>query len=140
MIRAGVALAIAAALASPAASASLFSYNWTSDAKLISDDGRAFTVYVHPHQDVILLEPRMVEITRSLAGADMPGKWPINVWRHAAELWVAPVGCGISDIHAAWGKSAGAWEAAFVCPPGIDLRRLAHEQHSALMAGAPLHP
>ena len=138
MRRAATAFAIAAALSPPAA-AGIFDYSWP-DAKLISDDGHAFTVYLQPKRDVILLEPRLIQAyTGPPTAWGAPSKWPINVWRHAAELFVQPIGCGLSDVHAVW-KTGAAWEADVVCPADVDLHKLVSAQRHELLAGQPLHP
>jgi hypothetical protein len=112
-------------------------WGWNSDAKVVDIDG-AFNVWVYRprNHDSLLLEPRMSEI---LGGAGAVSHWPIAFWRHAAEAFVRPVGCGISDVQAI-SKDGAAWRALYVCPPGVDLRALVMAQRPALQQGQPLHP
>ena len=117
---------------------SLFSagWPWSADAKVLDDQGRTYTIYVHRKHDVLLIQPRMSEI---IGGAGAVSHWPINSWRHAAETFVAPLGCGIPDVYAVT-KAGATWEATFVCPTGVDLRATVIAQRAALQQGQPLHP
>jgi hypothetical protein len=67
-----------------------------------------------------------------------PGRWPLDVWLHAAQHFVRPIGCDISDIHAGW-RMGGTWEVTYVCPDQVDLRALIKAQRSDLKRGVPLH-
>lgn len=100
-----------------------------SDAKVLLPDGGAFSVYVHPKDPTILIENRIAQSGRAQS-------YDIGIWRSAAESFVKPIGCGISEVK---NISAGAWEAAYACPPGVDLRGLAMAQRRELQGGAPLH-
>lgn len=123
-------------LASPAAFAAGFlTYPWTASATF-DDGGRRFVAYINGKTDTILLQGSWKEIVHE---ARSMRDWPIQYWRQAAETLVGPAGCGISDVHALM-KNGATWEATFVCPAGVDLRKLAKEQHEALMKGEPLHP
>ena len=133
----GAAAALALIPVSASAVDSLFSYPWTASAKLVSDDGLVFTVYLHPKHNSLLLQPRMSEILGS-EGTKGPTGWGTNIWRHAAEYFVQPIGCGVSDIDPV-SKSGATWEAQVVCPPGVDLHLLMRDQHDALLRGEPLH-
>lgn len=121
-------------VASPTLGASLFSYPMNFGQATIHDQGRTFTLWVHPKENRILLE-----VPPGEAVFKKPTKWPIEYWRHAAEIFVAPVGCGIQDVDVNWREGA-AWEATFVCPPGVDLRALVKAQSPALKKGVPLQP
>lgn len=132
-----VALALILALGPASASAgSLFDYmKLTYDAKL-TVDGRVFSVMLHKSQDRFLLQPSMHE---AFTGMGAPAHWPLPVWRKAAETFVEPVGCGISDMDAI-SRHGGSWEATYVCPPGVDLRALVAAERKDLRQGLPLHP
>jgi hypothetical protein len=131
-----LALVILLSGASVAAAQSLWSYNWTASATF-DDQGRRFVAYINPKLDTILLQPSMREL---FGGAKVVDAWPIVYWRHAAESFVGPVGCGISDVKHHGAPHSESWEATFVCPAGVDLRGLAAAQRAGLMRGEPLHP
>jgi hypothetical protein len=132
----GALIAVALLVSAPAAEAqSILSYKWTSDA-LVLDHGRAFTIYIHPKADTLLIQPRLSQV---YGGRAKPQDWPLDYWRQAAEAFVEPIGCGISDVSVK-SRIGATWQAVFVCPPGVDLRRLAADQHATLIKGEPLHP
>jgi hypothetical protein len=114
--------------------ANLLAYNWAGSDAMIIDTGRSFQIYVHPRQDKLLVQPSM-----SQALHDVPGRWPLAYFRHAAEAFVAPLGCGISEMDVVGPKAGASWEASYVCPEGVDLRALIREQRRGLKTGAPIH-
>ena len=114
-------------------SASLLSYPWSSSG-LIKDQGKSFTVYVHGKENSILLQPRLINTFNQDTSS-----WPISTWRHAAETFVSPIGCGISDVKAV-SRMAASWEATYVCPEGIDLKSIARSERAWLLKGEPLRP
>lgn len=120
--------------AASAQAASLLSYPMNWGQATVHDEGRTFKLWVHPKENRILLEASLGE-----AMLNNPSKWPIEYWRHAAETFVTPAGCGIEDVAAHW-RAGGAWEATYVCPPGVDLRALVNAQSAALKKGLPLQP
>lgn len=118
------------AFTSPVFGASLLSYGMaTADAKVISE-GKIFSVYIHPHENLLLLQPKLFQANTAI--------WNIADYRAAAELLVAPVGCGIQSVHAItiMGET---WEAEYVCPTEINLRELIKTQRPSLKRGLPLH-
>ena len=135
-MRAAVVASALALTAVPALAGSIFDYGHMADAKVILN-GRTFEITVHGKRDTMMLQPTM---GGAWSLSDPPGKWPLPVWRKAAEAFVSPAGCGISDIVALGIKTAGTWEATFVCPAGIDLHELVAEQRVELRRGQPLHP
>lgn len=131
-MRTATAVLVAGLLAStPAAAANLLSY--TIAAAKLRIEGRTFRVTVHPKQNLILLQ---ASIGESFSGgrADL---WPVGTWRAAAEAMVTPIGCGISEVKVL-SKIGGSWEAAYVCPEGVDLRLIYLAQRKQLDKGEPL--
>lgn len=114
--------------------ADLLSYHGFASARITDEAGRTFNIYVNGSRPTLLLEPRL-----GTALSGQPSKWPLPYWRHAAESFVAPLGCGISEIRAI-AVSGAAWEATYVCPATINLPALVAAQRPQLLAGAPLHP
>lgn len=127
------ALIAALAVAPPASAASIFDYGHMPDAKVVVD-GRTFEIIVHTKRDTILIRPTMAE---AMSWSDLVDHWPLAVYRKAAEAFVGPLGCGIESVKVVLKPS---FEAAFVCPAGVDLHELVFEQHAALANGQPLHP
>jgi len=127
--------ALFVALAIPATShaGSLLSYGWRTAGAEETVDGKHFSIYIHPKDNTILLQPKMGALFH-----DIPAQWPLVVWRQAAEAFVSPIGCGISDVKAMT-RTGATWEATYVCPDGVDLRALAESQRSDLKKGAILH-
>lgn len=122
--------AVALGLSACASTGRLFSYGDHQAAALfIAPTGERLSVYVHPTDDVLLFQPRLG------AGFLATGKEPIYAWRTAAEAFVKPAGCGISTVKLV---AAGSWEAAYVCPAGVDLRRLIASQRAQLQQGVAL--
>ncbi len=121
---------VALLLSGCASTSQLMSYGVELSDALVTVDGRRFTVYVHPRDDTLLLQPKMG------AGFLPNGEEPIYTWRKVAEQFVAPVGCGISAVKF---LTSASWEANYVCPAGVDLRGLVVAQRAQLQQGAPLH-
>lgn len=88
------------------------------------------TVYVHPREDMLMIQPAMGQIGDATS-------WPDNVFRAAATYLIRPVGCTVGEPVRIGG---GTYEAPFTCPAGVDLRALLRSQRDAVIAGAPLHP
>jgi hypothetical protein len=129
LIAAGFAVAGA-----PAAAAGLLSYGLATSDATVREDGRTFRFYVHPHENLLLIQPSMGQaITKH------PDKWPQEVWRHAAETLVSPAGCAIVDVHDK-SKIGATWEASYACPSGVDLRALMMAQRPTITRGEPLRP
>jgi hypothetical protein len=104
-----------------------------SEATVVVGDN-TFRIYTNKRgKSTIALEPAMKDMGKN------PATWPLPVWRAAAEKFVAPVGCGISDV-VAIARNGGAWEATYVCPAGVDLKALIRAQTRDLQQGVPIHP
>jgi hypothetical protein len=113
-----------------------------ADAK-VSVDGKAFSIWVHPADNDLLVQ-------RALGAAMGQGfvsglslnsvnlMDPKPYWKRAAELITAPLGCTVTDIYTLDNRTS--WEAPYACPPGVDLRAKVAEQRAALRAGAPIRP
>jgi hypothetical protein len=100
-----------------------------------SDDGRVFWFYLHKGSgDKLMIQPRP-----KLSFTDAPANWPENVWRHAVEYFVRPIGCTVSDVHP-MSRLGGTWSATLACPPEVHFRELYAAQRDALKRGEPLHP
>lgn len=122
-----------ALLGGSAQAAGMMSYGMaTADAELVYE-GRAFSIYVHPKQDLLMLQPKLSETFKP----PIPPEWPIGFWRGAAEQFVKPAGCGIPEVHVL-SKNGATWEASYLCPAGLDLRALILAQRSALKRGSEL--
>ena len=123
------------ALAIPATSfaGSLLSYGFSKSVAHETVEGKHFTLYVHPKDKTILVQPKLVENLH-----DVPSQWPLVVWRQAAEAFVSPIGCGISDVKVLT-RMGASWEATYICPDGVDLRSVAEAQRADLKRGTPLH-
>lgn len=87
----------------------------------------AFSVYVHPKDDTLLIQRRVAQ-TGSNDGPELI--------RIVASQFLASVECSASNVAFI---GPGSWEASFACPPGVDLRTLVRDQRTALQAGASLH-
>lgn len=123
--------ALAAAIvfvALPAQAGNLLSYGWgMADASVPMGDGH-FNIWVHHKDNTFLIEPGLSTV---MVGG---GHFPDLTWRQVAEAFVSSVGCGISDVRPI-SRAGAAWEATFVCPPGVDLHALVKAQRAALKAG-----
>lgn len=128
-------MASAAALASaiPASADSLFTY--TIGPFPVTVDGRKLDVTLSTKSDTLLVQAHPFQGDRHGLAAD----WPIEIWRRAAEKFVEPAGCGISAVTVKW-RIGATWEAAFVCPAGIDLSALVKAQKERLKSGLPIEP
>lgn len=133
----------AAALAGCASLGRMESYgNRLADAKT-QVDGHAFSLWVHPTEDTIMVQRGMGgalgqgAISGLTFGAvDTAPMKPI--WRRAAEWLTAPLGCSVTDAYSIDNKVT--WEAPYACPAGVDLRKKVAEQRTSLRAGEPIKP
>jgi hypothetical protein len=148
MIRAGLFLAAALAVASAAFAEPAFKPGDLSVGRykggqywgVVTTHGRTVRIGVDGKRDGMILLPSQGELNRAIFGGG-PGQWPMDYWREGVEAFLEPVGCGVPDVGLLKGlPSAMAirW-ASFECPPDVDLRKLMREQHDALMRGEPLH-
>ena len=128
-----VALLLAGAAGTAARAASIFDYGHEPDAKIVVE-GRTFLLTLHAKRDTIEVRPTVGE---AWSASDPTISWTLPVFRSAVETFLAPVGCGVSDVTIIMRPT---WEAAFVCPPGVDLHALVIVQRRSLQAGQPLHP
>lgn len=127
-------IGVAALAATPALAGSLFDYGHMPDA-IVTVEGRTIKLTVHAVRDTIMLQPTMAE---AWSISDPVLHWPMSAWQTAADQFVAPVGCKVTDIDGL--GAAGIWEARFTCPPGVDLHQLIANQRALLQRGQPLHP
>jgi hypothetical protein len=126
------AAAAAAISAGDAGATSLFSYGLATSDASVNEDGRTFRFYVHPHENLLLIQP-----SAGSAWTKHPQKWPQEAWKHAAATLVAPAGCAVTEIHVK-SRIGATWEAGFACPAGVDLRALMMAQRAAITHGEPL--
>ena len=87
--------------------------------------GRTFSVYVHPTEDTLLIQPSI---------ADMQASVSDTVMRLALEDFIKPTDCRITAPVVIAG---GSWEAHYTCKTA-DLRRLIQTQKASLVAGSTL--
>lgn len=93
--------------------------------------GRIVTIAPHRQKKQLLMQ-------KAISSAfSRPEVWTIDVYREAAERFVAPVGCGIERVEAI-SVLGGTWYAVYVCPADVDLYRLIRSQKSRIKAGEPL--
>jgi hypothetical protein len=128
-----IAAALAVSVAAPASASSIFDYGHAPDTRVVVD-GRTFEITVHTKRDTMLIRPTTGE---AFSLTDLVNNWPLSVYRQAAEVFVAPLGCGIESVKVVLKPN---YEASFVCPAGVDLHELVFAQHADLARGAPLHP
>lgn len=121
------------------------SYTMTKKAATaeITLDSRRYTMIVHPKENTILLQRGMgASVGRSFVQGATFGvvetSVPYDRWRSAAQAYVAPVGCTITDVYPLDQNST--WEARFQCPGGVDLFALTLDQRAAVNKGEPLQP
>lgn len=124
----GIALAGALALSGCAGTGRLMSYGTDMADALVRMGPAAFSVYVHPADDTLMLQRRMSQTSNS----DGPELIAI-----AAQTFLDPVRCTAGSAAA---LAPGTWEVPFTCPTGVDIRALAQQQRTALRAGTPIHP
>jgi len=110
-----------------------------ADAKTVVD-GRAYSLYVHPTDDTILVQRAagaamgQAIIEGSTFGAiDMTEPKPF--WKRAAEWLANPLNCAVTDAYMLEGIS---WEAPFTCPAGVDIRAEVAANRETLRQGTPL--
>lgn len=106
----------------------LLSYGGELSDAVVRMGPAAFSVYVHPTDDTLLIQRRIAQ-TSSDDGAALI--------RIVATQFLAPVECSVGNVSLI---TFGSWEASFSCPPDVDLRALVQQQRAALSAGTPLHP
>lgn len=114
--------------------------NRMADAKYVAD-GKAFSVWVHPRDNSILIEGSWGSAAGigALQGLTFNTVHTSNfdLWRAGMEAFLAPVGCTGANLRPL--DQDIAWEADYSCPDGVDLRALVAAQRSALRDGQPLH-
>jgi hypothetical protein len=132
LVSLAVAGAAFSAAAEPATMSSFGIWRFSADGYVQADD-RRFSIYVHPKENLLMIQPKIADTVRM-----NPSQWPVQVWRDAAEAFVEPLGCDISDVEVMM-RSGATWQAAYVCPSDVDLRKLVREQKADLKQGVPLH-
>jgi hypothetical protein len=103
--------------------------------------GKRFEVWIHPTDNSILLNSTIGNAFAkgmvkgaSLGIAETAPSY--SVWMAGAKALLDPVGCTVKDLRPL--KQEVSWEFDFVCPPGVDLRRMMREQRTELRDGKPL--
>ncbi|HWA60782.1 MAG TPA: hypothetical protein VG939_05375 [Caulobacteraceae bacterium] len=120
---------IASLLATPATATSLFDFGTGQADAHVPVGDTFFNIWMsHKGRDEFLIEP---SVKTAFFGG---GHYPDPTWRMVAEAFVNPVGCGISEVRPI-SRIGAAWVAEYVCPAGVDLRALVHEQRAALQHG-----
>ncbi len=99
---------------------SVFSYSMrlSADAHTTAQ-GKGFSIYFLDHH-AIALQPHLSETFKR------PAEWPLTVWREAAENFVKPYGCGISEVQVHL-RSGATWEATYICPNDKDISAIIRE-------------
>jgi hypothetical protein len=126
MVRAACLTALCLALSGCADVTRSLSYTEYHPSTVVLDDGRNFLMQPHPRENTILMRrPLGIGMGQALVkGATFhianPGDG-YDPWRKAAELFVQPLGCQVTDVYKLPGEG-GAWEARYTCPAGVDLR------------------
>lgn len=105
-------------------------------------DGRKYSLFVHPADDTVLIQRGLgAALGQAVAEGATFGavsmQEPKPVWRRAADWLLNPVGCMTTDVYELERIS---WEAPFVCPQGVDIRKLVQDNRSTLREGQPLAP
>lgn len=121
---------IAAILAGCTGTGRLLSYGTNLASARPQFGGRTLSVYVHPHEDVFLVQASLRQVGEAES-------WGADVFRAAAIYLIRPVGCAAGRATLLTG---GSWEVPFTCPPGVNMRALLAAQHASVIAGQPLHP
>lgn len=123
---------VAFAIAAPASAKrhSLLSYGTGFRDAMVIYDGEKFSIYVHPKDQALLIEPAMSMLGR---------KFPLQTYRAVAEQFVAPLNCGIPSVDAITVTGA-AWEASYECPAGVNLREIVKAQRASLKRGEAIQP
>lgn len=114
--------------------------NRLADAKT-SVNGRAYSLWMHPTDDSILVQRGFgaamgQSVVTGLSLNSLNLTEPKFYWRRAAETLTAPAGCTVTDVYSLDNRIT--WEAPFSCPPGVDLRAIVFKQRDQLRRGEPL--
>ncbi len=119
------------------------SYGMTlADAK-VHVNGHAFSVWVHPTDNDLLVQRGFgAAMGQSVVeGATLNAvnlMEPKPMWRAAAAQITDPLGCSVTDVYSLDNRIT--WEAPFTCPAGVDLRAIVKEQRQGLREGQPVQP
>lgn len=111
-----------------------------ADAKFQSG-GREYALWVHRQEDMIMLQRGVMtaagkSFVQGLTWGLVEARDPYIAWKQAATEFLAPVGCTATEVRPI--DQDTAWEAAYVCPEGVDLRALVAAQKAQLRKGQPL--
>lgn len=106
-------------------------------------DGKAYSIWVHPTDDDLLVQRGFAgamgqSFVEGMTFGGVAPMAPKPVWRRAAELLTKPLGCAVTDVYSIDNRTS--WEAPYSCPPGVDLRAKVDQQRVALRAGRPIQP
>lgn len=124
----GIAFLAALAVGGCAGTGRMLSYGSEMSDAVVRMGPAAFSVYIHPKDDALMIQRRISQTSNS------DGPELISI---AAQTFLDPVGCSAGSTVP---LGPGTWETRFICPSSVDIRALAHQQRSALQSGAPLHP
>lgn len=127
MRKAILATLMASALAGCAGTGRMLSYGTELSDAVVRMGPAAFSVYIHPSENTLMLQRRISQTSNS----DGP-----QLIKIAAQTFLDPIGCRAGPASM---LSAGTWETSFTCPSDIDIRALAQQQRAALQGGAPIH-
>lgn len=141
-----VALAGLCALVSGCGTTRSLSYrgDGASGDAIIQVNGKPLVIFVHPREDGLLAEVTLGSaaasgfvsgLTYGLARGRRLDPRTVDV---ALNDFVRPAGCTVDDVREV-GNAQVAFEGAYHCPAGVDLRDLITAQRAALRQGLPLH-
>ncbi|WP_453978584.1 hypothetical protein [Brevundimonas sp. Marseille-Q4549] len=128
MKRLGFAVTAALMIAGCASTGRMLSYGTDLSDAVVRMGPAAFSIYIHPKDDTLLIQRRMMQ-TSAHDGPEL-----ITI---AAQTFLDPIGC-TAGPSASLGP--GSWETTFSCPSSVDIRTLARQQRAALQSGTPIHP
>ena len=128
MRRIWLAAIVAAALAGCAGTGRMLSYGTELSDAVVRMGPAAFSVYIHPKEDTLLIQRRLSQTS----GHDGPQLITI-----AAQTFLDPIRCQAGSTRS---LGPGSWETTFTCPASVDIRALAAAQRANLQAGTPIHP
>ena len=109
------------------ASSRMLSYGMELGDAVVRLGPAAFSVYIHPQDDTLMIQRGTAQANT----VDSP-----QLIQIVGTTFLEPTGCSMSTPSLI---GPGTWEAAYVCPPSIDLRQLAADQRATLRAGQPIH-
>lgn len=105
--------------------------------------GKTFSVWVHPSEDVIMLQSTWGDAAASgfVEGATLglaETDPAYHTWMAGARYLAQPAGCEVRDLRPV--DQDIHWEFDYSCPEGVDLRALIMAQRDQLRHGAQITP